>query len=243
MNRTCLVIAPLLALGLVACASSPDDVDGHGQIPTPSPNGGKGDGERPCGGTSCDASLCGFDCSQAGAPCVEACTTEGRPNAFVAATITGAESASVDSRLTPYVPRWALDNVMIYGCDLWSFSSGKQGLEIELTELIHSSFVVNPADPTRDRNRLDVYISPFASAGDYAAEGSYQPSSEAAAAGRRYTTAAGCTAHITNTAGIAGTFSCNLANANGSTVTMTGQFACPGNAVDSPIFVAWTPSA
>lgn len=192
MNRTSFVIAPLLALGLVGCASTPDDPDQHGGIPTPSPNGGKGDGERQCGAQSCDASLCAFDCSHAGAGCTEACTTEGRPSAFVTATITGAESASVDSRRTPYVPRLALDNVLIYGCDLWNFSGGKQGLEIELTELIHSSFAVNPQDPTRNGNRLDIYMSPFTSAGDYSAEGSYQRTSEAAAAGRSYTSSAGC---------------------------------------------------
>src|ERR1051326_6788623 len=117
----------LLAIILIsACATAPDE-SGPGGIPLPQANGGKGDGAVACGADSCDASLCAWNCATAGAACTPACTSELRKEAFVAASVNG---ATVDSRNTPYVPKLALDNLLIYGCDFWNFSSGGQGLEI-----------------------------------------------------------------------------------------------------------------
>ena len=161
---------------------------------------------------------------------------------FVQATITGAESGAVDSRLTPYVPVVSLDNVLIYGCDTWKFSTDNVGLEIELTELVHSSFVVDPSDPTRAGNRLEVFIPRhYTGAGDYTAEASYSPSSVAAAAGRFYSTRDACAVHVASDGGITGTFDCTLASQAGASVAITGTFACPGTDRDSPNFARWTP--
>ncbi len=220
---------------LGACATTPTgtDVDGHGGIPLPMGDG-KQDGEVSCGQRACSASLCAFDCSSPGALCSEACEADGLANAYVAATVSGAESATFDSRQTPYQPRLALDNVLIYGCDFWNFSHSDpkhQGLEIEYTELVHSAFAVDPNDPTRYHRKLDVYVDHFTGPGDYKGEGAFQSSSD----GPRYFAADGCSVHFDATGD--GTFSCTLGSAS-----VAGSFSCPGNAISTPIFVAWQPS-
>jgi hypothetical protein len=152
----------LLLVTILGCASTAAE-QGPGGIPRPPTNGGKTDGTPiQCGASQCDAALCGWDCSTAGQACAKTCTTDGRANAFVTATASGAESTTIDSRATPYMPVWSLDNVLIYGCELWAFQDGKQGLEIELTELIHDPFVVDPNDPARYQRKLDIYADAFA---------------------------------------------------------------------------------
>ncbi len=213
MTNSCVTLISALGLGLLACATEPGIAqDGHGQIPQPTPGEGKTD------------------------------SADGAEHTFVSATVSGAEQVTLDTRLTPYVPTWRLDNVLIYGCENWNFRDGKQGLEIELTELVHSSFTVDGADPTRSRSRLDVYIAPpYHGAGDYRAEGAFSPSSDAVVAGRRYAAGDGCTVHVTEGTALTGTYSCTLPSASGTTVDVTGSFSCPGLGDDLPNFVAWTP--
>lgn len=220
---------------LAACATTPTgtDVDGHGGIPHPMGDG-KQDGEVSCGQSACSASQCTYDCTTPGALCTEACEADSLANAYVAATVSGGESTAFDSRQTPYQPRLALDNVLIYGCELWDFRSSNphyQGLEIEYTELVHSAFVVDPNDPTRYRRKLDVYVPHFTGPGDYTGEGAFRSSSE----GANHVAATGCTVHYAASGD--GTFQCTL-----DSVSVSGSFSCPGNAIDHPIFVAWQPS-
>jgi hypothetical protein len=160
--------------------------------------------------------------------------------------VTGSATTSVDSRTTPYTPKLSLNNVLIYGCELWHFtrSDGSdphhQGLEIELTELVHAPFAVNPNDPEVYQRKLDVYADHMQGAGSYQAEGSF----EAQSGGARYITKDGCSVDVQpDRGGLSGTFSCALAAADGSSVSMAGQFSCPGNSLNDPLFVAWTPAS
>ena len=203
--------------------------------------GGKGDGDIQCGASICSNNLCAWDCSATGQTCIEACTTDARADVFVTAH---ANSDSIDSRATPYKPHLTLDNVLIYGCELWHYQSGSQGLEIELTELIHSSFTVDASDPSRFQRKLDVYVDNLKGAGDYTASGMFTHSSTSDATGGHYYTKDGCSVHAAvDRGGLSGTFSCSLATAGGATTSMTGQFACPGNGLESPNFVSWTPAS
>jgi hypothetical protein len=105
-----------------ACATEPA-VDDESPIDTqsvPNPDG-KSDDVRACGESACAPSQCGYDCTEAGQQCTQTCApTAGRDKAFVRATI---GNITVDSRDTTYAPVWDLDNVLIYGCDHWDFSS------------------------------------------------------------------------------------------------------------------------
>jgi hypothetical protein len=233
----------LFVLAFAGCATTGDSSNDFtpGGIPDPTGAGGKGDSDIQCGASTCAGNLCGWDCSAAGQACTEACTTDGRANVYVTAQ---AGSDSVDSRQTPYKPKYALDNVLIYGCEIWHFADGSQGLEIQYDELIHSSFTVDPSDPARYQRKLDVYAGRFAGAGDYKAEAMFVHSSDADAAGERYVTHDGCTVHAAAAdGGLAGTFSCSLATQSGATTSMSGQFACPGSGTAGADFIAWTPAS
>jgi hypothetical protein len=218
-----------------ACATSgTDDSFQLGGIPQPPAQGGKGDSAVSCGGSTCDASLCAWDCSTAGQLCAEACTTDSKSAAYVQAYVNGAASTSFDSRSTPYVPKFSLDNVLIYGCDLWNFAD-HQGLEIEYDELIHSSFTVDPNDPPRYQRKLDIFVDGLKGPGSYTgAEGSF----EMASGSPQYASRTGCRVDVAaQDGGLSGSFSCDL---NGASVS--GQFSCPGNALGGQIFSAWTPA-
>jgi hypothetical protein len=232
----------LLAASLFAsaCATSgPDDSFQPGGIPQPPANGGKGDSPVSCGAGTCDASLCAWDCSSSNAMCAEACTTEARQSAYVTANVGGSAQASFDSRSTAYMPKYALDNVLIYGCELWNFGD-HQGLEIEYTELVHSSFTVDASDPSRYQRKLDIFVDGLHGAGSYSgAEGSFETSNTS----DRYVKRDGCTVDAqSQDGGLSGSFSCQLPSGSGGSVSVSGQFACPGNSLSGQVFVAWTPS-
>jgi hypothetical protein len=219
------------------CASDPE-ADGFSPLDEqskPNPDG-KSDEVRACGAQSCVPRLCGYDCATAGSQCTEACGAEdARAQAFVTATVSGAESTTFDSRATPFDPVFALDNVLVYGCELWDFSDGsKDGLEIQFEELVHSSFVVDPNDPTRYDRKLDVYVAPFTGPGSYRGEALYTSRHDAP----RYYAKDGCAVDVSTDAahGARGTFRCDLARRDGGgAVTVTGEFGCPVNAMN-PIF-------
>lgn len=232
----------LLCLGFLfaaaaGCASDTpdDDFSPLDEQSKPNPDG-KSDDARACGTQSCVPRLCGYDCGTAGSQCAESCAADdARAQAFVTATVGGSESASFDSRTTPFDPVFALDNVLVYGCELWDFSDqSKDGLEIEFEELVHSSFVVDPNDPTRYDHKLDVYISPFTGPGSYRAEAAYTARHDAP----RYYAKDGCTVDVSTDAarGVHGTFRCDLARRDvAGSVSVTGEFGCPVNAMN-PIF-------
>ena len=225
-----------LSLLLPACASTPsDEPHPFDTQSVPTPDDGKADEPRRCGDDTCLPSLCGYDCSTEGAQCERGCAaSDGRSAAYVAATFTGAHASTLDTRTTPYEPRLALDDVLIYGCDLWDFSSGAyDGLEIEVTELVHASFTVNPNDPTRHDRKLLVYLKPFTGPGSYQAEGMFQARHDQPT----FTTTDGCSVDVAtdDEGGLTGAFTCDLAG-----VSATGTFACPQTAMD-PLFVRRSP--
>ena len=232
----------ILALILVPACAGGDDTDDFSPLDTqstPDPDG-KSDEVRACGETSCVPRLCGYDCTATGSQCTETCAaSDGRATAYVAAQVSGSYTGSFDSRTNPFDPVFALDNVLVYGCELWDFSNQTQdGLEIEFEELVHSSFVVDPSDPTRHDRRLVVYTAPFTGPGSYRGEALFTARHDAP----RFYARDACAVDITTNADhtVLGTFSCTLpAGAGGSgSVTVRGEFACPVNAM-TPIFSRW----
>jgi hypothetical protein len=217
------------SLLITGCVSDqPEEEFEFGQsIPT---NMGKADGPQACGAGSCLPELCGYNASVAGEQAKEECADhDGRPDSFVTGSVSG---STFDSRTNPYAPVFSLDKVLVYGCELWDFSSGAyDGLEIQYEELIHSSFVVDENDPTRKARHFDMYIGHFAGPGSYRAEASYQASSESPRAAQ----ADACTVDVAvdGSGTVSGTYSCAL----GST-SVSGSFGCAKNAM-SPIFSRW----
>lgn len=228
---------------VIGCADSDpaDDFSPFDEQSTPNPDG-KSDDARACGASSCVPRLCGYDCTAGGSQCSQTCAaSDTRADAFVTATFSGAHSSTFDSRNTPFDPVFALDNVLIYGCDLWDFSNQvKDGLEIELTELVHSSFVVDPNDPTRHDRKFLAYIAPFTGPGSYRAEAMFQARHDAP----RFYTKDACMVDVDADAagGITGTFECQIRDQAGgsSAVSVSGTFGCPINAMD-PLFVRRNP--
>lgn len=234
-----------LALFTSCAAQPPDDGDAPPFETQSHPNpDGKSDTIRACGDASCEARLCGYDCTVAGQQCTQACApTPASDKAFVRATIAGStgSSTTIDSRETPYVPVFSLDNVLVYGCELWDFSNQvKDGLEIELQQLRHSSFTVNPNDPTRYDHKLMVYVAPFLGPGSYRGQAGYAANEHSTT----YFSTDGCAVDVTADTGGAlhGTFSCQIpAAGTTSSVRITGEFGCPIDAM-APQFVRWTPA-
>lgn len=229
---------------VAACATDPtdDDFSPIDEQSKPSPDG-KSDDARACGASACVPRLCGYDCTAEGEQCTQACATaDARADAFVTATFSGAHSSQLDTRQTPFDPVFSLDDVLIYGCDLWDFSNQvKDGLEIEVNELVHASFTVNPNDPTRHDRKLVVYVAPFTGPGSYRAEGMFKARHDAPT----HYAKEGCAVDIVADAsgGIRGTFDCRLpAREGAANVDVRGEVHCPINAMD-PLFVRRTPVA
>lgn len=222
----------LLVTGCVS--DQPEEAFEFGQsIPT---NMGKSDGPQACGDQSCEPELCGYDCSTQGEQATRACAeTDGRPDTFVAATAGG---SAFDSRNNPYAPVFSLDKVLVYGCELWDFSSGTyDGLEIQYEELIHSSFIVNPNDPTRTARHFDMYIGHFVGPGSYTADAMYQASTDSTRYGQKDACSVDVAVDAKGT--VSGTYSCTIeANGGGGSVAVSGSFGCAKNAMN-PIFSRW----
>lgn len=233
----------LLSLVLLgACATDAAGTDDDGapfdtqSVPDPD---GKSDTVQSCGTSECVPSLCGYDCTETGAQCTRTCAPEaGRDRAFVRATVDG---TVLDTRDTPYAPVWDLDNVLIYGCELWDFTNQvKDGLEIELQQLRHSSFLVNPNDPTRHDHKLLVYVVPYTGPGSYRGQAIYAANERST----RYFSKDACDVDITAgpNGSVHGTFTCQISAAETtSSVSVTGEFGCPIDAM-SPVFSRWTPA-
>ena len=214
--------------------NEPDPLDGQNK-PVQS---GKADGPAVCGAESCAPELCGYDCTTQGAQCAQACASEDdRAGAFVAGSVGGAEQTSFDSRNNPYAPVFSLDNVLVYGCNLWDFSDQTHdGLEIQFEELVHDGFTVSTTDPTQTDRSLDVYVSHFQGPGSYRAEARYASRQDAT----QYRAADACALDVAADAsrGLTGTFHCAIASASGATVSVDGTFGCPENAM-LPVFSRW----
>ncbi len=228
--------AIVISLAITGCVSESAEEEfefGQGR-PTQS---GKSDGPIACGTDSCEPMLCGYDTSVVGEQATKSCAdADGRASTFVAGSAGG---ASFDSRTNPFVPVFSLDNVLVYGCDLWDFSSGAyDGLEVQFEELIHSSFTVNANDPSRFGKKFGFYIKDIVGPGSYRAEASYQASHES----QRYAQADACSVDVAvDAAGtLSGSYQCSIDAAAGGTgsVSVTGTFGCSKNSMD-PLFSKW----
>lgn len=235
--RTILVLGSSL-LGLVAvsaCATTNDD--------------GAAQSESALG--SCPgAQLPGFDCTTPGQLCTKGCyAKDTRAQAFAAFTIGG---LVVDSRSVPYSPQLSLDNVQVYGCNVWNFQrlldrdnirnpanfeeAYRQGFEIRFKKSIAGAFLPNA--PSDFEHEISVYADNFRGPGKYPADLRYVASDEARAAGEIFAKASACTLDVVadGAGGLKGTLGCDpVAAKSGATVTVTGAFACGGDAM-SPIF-------
>jgi len=224
-------------LGLAACVASDDERSPLDQQSLPTDDS-KTDEPRACGAESCAPILCGYDCTTAGSQCERGCAaSDGRATTYVQATFSGAHNSVIDTRQTPYRPVYSLDNVLIYGCELWDFSSQQyDGLEIEVEELVHSSFVVDPNDPTRHDRKLVAYIKGFTGPGSYRGEAMFRARHDAPL----FYALDACAIDVAAaaTGGIQGTFDCQMPARDGTsgTVRARGEFACAENAMD-PLFV------
>lgn len=196
---------------------------------------GKSDEPRACGEDSCAPVLCGYDCTTQGEQCERSCAAaDGRASSFVAATVGG---SSFDSRTNPYQPVFSLDNVLVYGCELWDYSNGEyDGLQIQYEELIHSSFTVNANDPTRTKHDFALYAAPFTGPGSYRAQAQYRASHEST----QYAQNDACSLDVAadETGGIKGSFDCTIKSQSAGSISVRGTFACAANAM-SPIFSQW----
>lgn len=197
---------------------------------------GKSDEPRACGTESCAPDLCGYDCSVAGEQATKECAdTDGRASTFVAGSISG--GSSFDSRSNPYAPVFSLDNVLVYGCELWDYSDGAyDGLQVQFEELIHSAFVVDPNDPRRVGKDFGLYIDHFVGPGSYRASAHYSSSSDAT----MYRQQDSCTTDVAvDSAGtVSGSYSCSITAQAGGSVSVQGTFSCAKNAM-RPIFSRW----
>ena len=223
-------------LGLAACVAE-DGFSPFDEQSTPTGDE-KSDEPRSCGEDSCAPILCGYDCTVAGSQCERGCASaDDRASTYVQATFSGAHSSTLDTRQTPFVPVFSLDNVLVYGCDLWDFSNQQyDGLEIEVEELVHASFVVNPSDPTRHDRKLIAYIKGFTGPGSYRAEAMFRARHDAP----QFYAGDACSVDVaaSPSGGIQGTFDCTIAarDGTGASVAARGEFACARNAMD-PLFV------
>jgi len=235
-------ISAAIAMSLLAAACVADeaaDEEFGFEQSVPEPMSGKSDEPRACGEESCLPELCGYDLSKQGVQATESCAAEdGRASTFVSATIGGSETGSFDSRTNPYVPRLQLDNVLVYGCELWDFSGDAyDGLEIEYQELIHSSFTVNANDPTRTKKDFKLYIKGVEGPGSYRAQAMYRAANDAAL----YAGNDACSVDVTvdDSGTVSGAYECTIpARMSSASVGVTGTFACGKNAMN-PIFSVW----
>lgn len=229
------IAAIALCLGMTACVADSAEEDFQFGQSKPVADG-KADSQ--CGAESCDGLLCGFDCTTRGSQCTESCASaDGRAASFVAASFSGGASGSFDSRSNPYVPLLTLDNVLVYGCELWDFSNQTQdGLEIKFEELIHASFTVNPNDPTKTGRDFSLYAGNFTGPGSYRALARFRSSSDAT----YFASNDGCSLDVAGDAmhGITGSFDCTLPAQAGGSVAVKGTFACAENAM-RPLFSKW----
>jgi hypothetical protein len=232
MKLTAALAMSLAIAGCVSDAAEDEFEFGQG-LPMQS---GKSDEPQACGTDSCEPSLCGYDCSVAGEQATKSCAaTDGGASTFVAGAVNG---TTFDSRTNPYAPVFSLDKVLVYGCDLWDYTSGDyDGLEVRFEELIHSSFVVNPNDPTRFGRDFGLYIDHFVGPGSYTASAHYQPSD----AGTRYYSKDACSIDVSVDASgtVSGSYNCVIASqASSGNVGVKGTFGCSKSSMD-PIFSKW----
>ncbi len=247
----------VLVTSLVACVA-----DDTGFVdPTSEPDVGsylpnpdtKADAPTACGSSSCVAALCGEACP-AGDLCQERCFPQDLSAAtFVRFEASGAATIALDSRAVVGGP-WdgGLDNVVIFGADLWEFRDAagepetRQGLEIMYRDIVSGGFVA--AQPYTHGPTTSIYIRDFRGSGQYTAAGRFSTGRVRAvengpATGDLYaSTAETCTVTITaaNDGGLDGAFDCvtipGAVEVTGTTgsVSLRGSFHLAPTSIDRP---------
>jgi len=203
-------------------------------------DGGKADSFGACGGSSCEARLCGFQ-TPAGQVPAEACfPNDSRRDAYVKFSVSGSESLSIDSRSLGYRPVLAFDHVVFYGTELWQFSPQRNGLGVEYRDIIDGAFLVG--DPYTYGPELDLYLPDFKGPGSYSVQAGFSTArsyDRKTTTGKRYTTpACQMTVSAGSPDGITGRFNCTLTAREGGSVSLSGEFQAGATALDGPIIVA-----
>jgi hypothetical protein len=166
----------------------------------------------------------GYDCSAADAPCADKCyATDTRADAYVRFVVDG---RALDSRDVPLVLADPGANTLRYGCGLFTASDGTQGLE-----LLYRKNGAGSAYQDDTTLRID----DFHGLGTYSALVRYTPSDVDQLAGKIYAKKGGCTVDVTagEQGGLKATVACpSVPCADGSTVSITGEAACGGTALE-----------
>jgi hypothetical protein len=187
----------------------------------------------------CPYGVKGWDCRTPGVACQRSCYTADESSRMYVAFTVGA--SSFDSRQVPYEPAVGLDNVLLYGCTLWSLPDApQQGLDIDYKRILQG--------PGADRRSqyedyVDVAIGNFHGPGSYQASPTWIASGVAQDAGRIFARKDGCGVEVDADAegGITGTIACQpLVAPDGSTMALKGEFACPGTTL-SPLLARLPP--
>ncbi|CAN5228711.1 hypothetical protein BH11MYX1_BH11MYX1_55430 [soil metagenome] len=241
MNHKALIFILGAATSACVVASSSHEFDPSGSQAKPTPES-KTDSPSACGASACLPELCGYDCATSEGACSHACASQDdRAAAFVTGRVTGGEQTSFDSRGNPFAPFFSLDNVLVYCCEIWDFedssSAAHDGLEVKFEELVHSSLVDDPTDPTRRARDLDLYIGHFSGPGSYKAEAFYTSGTAAT----WYQTNDACTVDVAASAdrGLTGTYRCSIHSQANTVVSVEGTFGCPSTALAGPNFSRW----
>lgn len=235
------LVGSLFLVFLAACSADDPDrtgepVDDYGDLLDEAKDeGAKTDQIVTCGEEACEASLCGYDCSDPGQLCERSCAdADSRADAFVEFTASGGHAVTRDSRDVPYEPVLRLDDVLFYGCELWDFAgSSKQGLELRFAEIFQGAFT--PSDPRDHGYELNVYAAPFTGPGTYTAEGFLSRSDDARDARDYWYGEDACQMQVEASGdGLSGTFRCAAIphRSGAASVALSGSFACGANSLD-----------
>jgi hypothetical protein len=212
-------IGIVMILTLVGCASSGGDGVDTGQDQNLN---------------ECTYGTRGFDCRAKNAMCSQKCfSVDESERAYVKLVVDG---KTLDSRDVPFTPVHDLDHVLVYGCTLYdSPDNTHQSLDIEFKRNLQSA----AADRRSDfEDYVNVAIDVFKGPGSYKADPTYIASDEAQAAGKIYAHAGGCSVAVSadDEGGLKGAIACaSLESPDGTTTSLTGDFACPGTSL-APIF-------
>ncbi len=196
---------------------------------------GKADFPAPCGQETCEYDMCGYDCTTAGSQCVRSCAdVDAREESYVLFNASGAENVRLDSRDLAYVPRFSLDRVLLYGCDVFDYSNGESDdLEIKYKKIYKGAFAVG--QPQNIGEDAYVYIRDFQGPGSYMASARYSPNSQASDSDRYWgKDVCGVEVDALSNGGIRGEFVCDAvpSKGGGASVRLVGEFECGVNAMD-----------
>ncbi len=204
---------------------------------------GKDDEPSRCGEDTCQRSLCGYDCSVSGQQCERACADDDTGEVLVKLNVSGSISKEYSSENFTNEPILSLNDVLIFGCDLWDFSSGdRDDLVISYSEVHKGAFAVG--DTERLGPKATFEITDFQGPGSYQGDGFFTASSDQKKINNYFLARDACGFEVEKTAtGISGNIVCanlpitrfNEANPDAS-IKIEAEFSCGIDAMD-PQFI------